>query len=146
MRRWKLLAVVGLAVLVGVGAFVLWPRPDQPDRITRANYERLRQGMSRAEVEAILGPPGDFRSGPTAKVHTETGTLRMLVIAEKIIEDSKTCQRQAWVTDKMEVYALYSQSGFALATLCYSLDRQEQGPLDNLLWRAKRQWRRWFPE
>jgi hypothetical protein len=24
--------------------------------------------------------------------------------------------------------------------------RTTQGPLDNLLWRAKRQWRCWFPE
>ena len=39
---------------------MLWPRPD---RITRENYERIRVGMSSAEVEAILGgPPGDYRT------------------------------------------------------------------------------------
>jgi hypothetical protein len=27
----------------------------------------------------------------------------------------------------------------------HPLARREQGPLDNLLWRAKRQWHRWFP-
>ena len=65
MRRRKLIALAGLAVLVAAGAFVLWPRPD---RITRANYDRIRMGMSRAEVEAILGPPGDYTTGPVASM------------------------------------------------------------------------------
>jgi hypothetical protein len=56
MRRRKLLgALAGLAVVVTVGAFALWP---QPARITRGNYDRIRMRMSRAEVEAILGAPG----------------------------------------------------------------------------------------
>ena len=58
MRRRKLIAAVGL---VAVGAFVMWPRMD---RITRENFDRISKGMSRAEVEAILGPPGDYSGGP----------------------------------------------------------------------------------
>lgn len=27
------------------------------DRVTRANFDRLKPGMSRADVQAILGPP-----------------------------------------------------------------------------------------
>jgi hypothetical protein len=62
MRRRKLIAAgVGLAVLVAVGTFALWP---SPDRITRKNYERIQKGMSRAEVESLLGAPGDYRTGP----------------------------------------------------------------------------------
>ncbi len=58
MRRhkWKLLAVAGLA-LASVAAFALWPRPN---RFTREDYDRIHKGMTRAEVEAILGPPGDY--------------------------------------------------------------------------------------
>jgi hypothetical protein len=64
MRRRKLLpgAVAVLVTLAGVAALVLWPRAD---RVTRANFDRIRVGMSRAEVEAILGPPGDYRTGRT---------------------------------------------------------------------------------
>ncbi len=63
MRRhkWRLLALAGLVVLAAVGAFVLWPRAD---RITRENFDRIREGMGREELEAILGPPGDHRTGP----------------------------------------------------------------------------------
>ena len=57
MRRRKLLIVLVLAgltvVVVMAGAVVLWPQP--PSRITRENFDRIKEGMSRAEVEAILG-------------------------------------------------------------------------------------------
>jgi hypothetical protein len=57
MRRRRLLVVLaGLAVVVAAGVVVLWPRPD---RVTRVNCDRIREGMSRAEVVGILGPPGD---------------------------------------------------------------------------------------
>jgi hypothetical protein len=29
----------------------------QPERVTRANFDRIKEGMKRAEVEAILGKP-----------------------------------------------------------------------------------------
>jgi hypothetical protein len=63
MRRWKLLAVLAvLPVPVAFGVSVLWPRPE---RITPENFDRIRKGMTLAEVEAILGPPGDYRTAKT---------------------------------------------------------------------------------
>ena len=58
MLRRKLLVTlaVGLVALIGVAALVAWPRAE---RITPENFDRIKEGMSRAEVEAILGPPGD---------------------------------------------------------------------------------------
>jgi len=62
MRKWKLRRVLaGLAVLMAAATFLFW---HGRDRVTAENYERLRKGMTRAEVEAILGPPGDYASGP----------------------------------------------------------------------------------
>jgi hypothetical protein len=29
---------------------------------------------------------------------------------------------------------------------CERMRRAHQPPLENLIWRAKRQWRKWFPE
>jgi hypothetical protein len=59
MRRQKLLvALVVLAVVVAAGVVVLWPQP--LSLIRQENYERIKVGMSRAEVEAILGPPRPF--------------------------------------------------------------------------------------
>jgi hypothetical protein len=57
MRRRKLLvALAWLAVVVAAGVVVLWPREN---RITQENCDRIKEGMSQAEVEAILGPSGD---------------------------------------------------------------------------------------
>jgi outer membrane protein assembly factor BamE (lipoprotein component of BamABCDE complex) len=55
MRMRKLLvALAGLAVVVAAGVVALWP---QPLRATWENYDSIREGMTRAEVVAILGPP-----------------------------------------------------------------------------------------
>jgi hypothetical protein len=70
MRKRKLrravagltLAGLTLAVLLAVGAFLLWLRPV---RGTRENCDRVREGMSSAEVYAILGPAGDSRTALT---------------------------------------------------------------------------------
>src|SRR6516165_6941322 len=63
MRRRKLLVVLAvLAVVVAAGVVVaLWP---SRERITQENFDRIREGMSRAEVEGILGSPGDYTTGP----------------------------------------------------------------------------------
>jgi hypothetical protein len=54
MRRRKLLvALAGLAVVVAAGAVVLLR--SRPNRITRENCDRTKEGMSRA-VLAGLGP------------------------------------------------------------------------------------------
>jgi hypothetical protein len=60
-RKW-LAALVGLVAVSAVGPFVLWPRPN---RVTEENFDRIKEGMSLADVEAVLGAPGDYRSGPT---------------------------------------------------------------------------------
>jgi hypothetical protein len=129
--------LAGLAVLVAVGLFALWP---QPNRITRENCARINKGMTQAEVVAILGPPGDYTSGP------------MLLEDEEWPEDD--CYRgfaafsegPAWCGDTGCVEVRVDNSGEVLACRFVGGRRVEQSALANLLWRAKRQWRRWFPE
>ena len=65
-RYWLpmvLLAVVGLAG----GAFVVLVL--NQSMVTRANYDKIQKGMSRAEVVAILGKPG------ATLINAETGHL-----------------------------------------------------------------------
>jgi hypothetical protein len=93
MRRRKLLVTLaGLAVVVAVGVFVPGPSPE-PSLVTRENFDRIKGGMSRADVEAILGPPGDYRTGPVQGV-----------LVWDLILDATTCHDQctngcAWVRD-----------------------------------------------
>jgi hypothetical protein len=61
-RKRLLLAVGGIAALVGVTLGVLALLPARPG-VTRENFDRIEIGMTRAEVEAILGPPTDFFTG-----------------------------------------------------------------------------------
>jgi hypothetical protein len=151
MRRWKLFVVLaGLAVVGAACVVVLWQRPSS--RITRENYNRICEGMSRAEVEAILGPPGDYRTGLG---ETECGqntwapdrgpefAVRTNWIPGQL--GGKPYLWGDWMGDSFRIVMVIGQSGSMEWKEGYPR-RTTQGPLDNLLWRLKRQWHRWFPE
>src|SRR5947209_19173501 len=64
VRKWMLrwvLAGLALAMLI-YGTATLWSRPEP---VTAENYARVHKGMTRAEVEANLGPPGNYETGRT---------------------------------------------------------------------------------
>jgi hypothetical protein len=60
-RAWPLCVLAALPIVAGAACTLLLPRPG----VTEAACGRIEQGMTRAEVYAILGgPPGDYRTGP----------------------------------------------------------------------------------
>jgi hypothetical protein len=76
MRRSIL---VGVSSLLAVGlcglvlTFHLW---QEPPGITRANYDKIEAGMTKAEVEAILGcPPGNFGADVEPVATVQTGAM-----------------------------------------------------------------------
>ena len=140
MRRRKLLVVLaGLAVVGAAGAFVLWPWPSS--RITLENCNRIREGMSRAEVEAILGPPGDHSSGPvdfagrTALAMGSGGRARPALVFTPI-------RRDAFEDNNPDMSSHQAEVRFKCD---WMVQRIDQSLSENILWRAKRQWHRWFP-
>jgi hypothetical protein len=158
-RRTLLVALAGLAVVVAAGAVALWSRAD---RVTRANYERIQIGMTRADVEAILGPPGDYRSGPgeLALFEGDDGTGENMIwmpdpatdIADTSLNWSRMPIEQledqrlwaTWVSDSFGINISIDGSGGVVGK--DGLPRRTtRGALANLLWRANRQWHRWFP-
>jgi hypothetical protein len=134
MRRRTLLVVLaGLAVVVAAGV-VVWPRAN---RVTRENYDRIRVGMSRAEVYAVLGPPGDYSTReaiPSELPDPPTLTYRWQAIS-----------LEEWFGDRAAIEVYFDGAGNVASARCWLLEPIDHGPLDNLLWRAKRQWHRWFP-
>jgi hypothetical protein len=142
--------LAGLAVvLVAGGAFVAWPRPD---RVTQENFDRISEGMSRAEVEAILGPAGDYRTGPTtnpAKASPYGGFYSGTWIRWDKMSDAEKQEYAArvtrsWQSDQMTILVGFDSKGVADMQRT-NMRKDHQSFLDNLLWRAKRQWRNWFP-
>ena len=143
MRRRKLLVV--LAGLPGVGAagvVVLWLQ-SEPARVTQANFERIRDGMTRAEVAAILGPPGDFR--------TKESIFLQPLIVDRVIHypppGPPIVVYDQWIGDSHVASIAFSPvSGLVEAKWFMVNVPIEQSEFDTVLWRAKRQWHRWFPE
>jgi hypothetical protein len=62
VRRRRLVWLLAGLVLVNAAEYVSIARPPG---LTPKTYKQL-PGLSRAEVERLLGPPGDYRSGPTS--------------------------------------------------------------------------------
>jgi hypothetical protein len=142
--------LAGLAVVVAAGLIALWPRTSPA---TRENYDRIREGMTRAEVEAILGPPGDYRTGhgetdygnigwmpdpPTDLAGTLTNWSR---VPGQSPQDAR--QFAGWLSDSFAIGISIDESGHVIDK-SGKPRRTTQGPLDSILWRAKRQWRRRF--
>jgi hypothetical protein len=124
--------VVGLAVLVAVGAFVLWP---QPDRITGKNFRRIKEGMSRHEVEGILGgPAGDYRSVETAELFPAWIEFSHLAASELA----------KWQGDAGNIVLGFDDAERVTLMEMTDVMRLDRGPLDTLRWRAERLWRKWF--
>jgi hypothetical protein len=62
MKRRRVVVGLGVLALVGVAAYVVWPRGPQPCRET---FERVRDGMTYEEVCATVGGPSrDRLNGP----------------------------------------------------------------------------------
>jgi hypothetical protein len=139
MRRRRLrwvLALAGLGVVIVAGAVVLWPHP--PSRITRENFDRIKVGMSRPEVEAILGPPGDYRMGPTLyflDVISPKGSLPFLI--------HNPADR--WESEIGAIDVFFGPTGVTASVYAHGV-KVGRSAFDDLLWRLKRQWHRWFPE
>ena len=69
MRKRVLVGVAAVAALVAA-VCLLRPAP----RFSRAHFDRLREGMTEAEVEEVLGPPGDYRAYGRATIPPPPGT------------------------------------------------------------------------
>lgn len=100
--------MVGLTVPVcAVGTLLLRPAP--PSRITPENCNRIELSLSRAEVEAILGPPGDYTT--MAPVPESCSTEQVAVsLGASALEDWRL-RPQVWAADGVALGAGIDSSG-----------------------------------
>jgi hypothetical protein len=103
MRKRALAALI--AVGLGVAGVAFWVWPDQTDGgISRGGFERIQDGMTQAEVEAILGgPPGDYSAA-----YVVYGGA-MFVIAPH--GHGPACREELWKEDGVAVVVYFGPDG-----------------------------------
>jgi hypothetical protein len=127
------------ALILAGGVFLLRPSPD-PVRITKATFDRIKDGMSPNEVNTIIGvPPDDYLSGPHI-YHSDNPDWEEGFFQE---ETAVT-----WLTDEGQLivnFGDFDGPGGVSGKAYWSTTRKRQGMIDDLIWRLKRKWYRWFP-
>src|SRR4051812_12875345 len=104
-RRLLLFSVPAALVAGLLAAWLLWPRT----AITRENAERVQVGMTRAEVEAILGGPA--RDDSTGLTHLDIRTPDAAEhrrveeqMAERMLEVAAGGTVWGWTSDRVTVH------------------------------------------
>jgi hypothetical protein len=130
LRRKLLVALAGLAVVLAAGVVVLWPRAMPPSLVTKENCARVQLGMSRAEVEVILGPAGDYSTDPRwASDWPAPGR-----------PDSAR-----WLSDRGAIYVCFDASGRVTKANYWDNLALPPSPLRDALAPARRLWHPWSP-
>src|SRR6516164_3764614 len=100
-KRTLLVTLAGLAVLVAAWVVVLWPRND---RVKRENYDRIQIGISRADVEAILGPPGDYSTTQMAYLLEDPWPVESWPSDNRVVVEE-------WCYDKASIDVAFTPTG-----------------------------------
>jgi hypothetical protein len=133
-RRLLVALFLSLAVLLAVMAYAARPIffPPTNPRLTRENFDRIKEGMKRADVEAILGPPGDYRTGP---IDPDPQVIMFLPSGRR-----RENWSHAWLGDKAIFLAWVDPDG-TITQHCFrsmELEPVEFGTL--MRWRCRRWW------
>jgi hypothetical protein len=143
MPRRKLIGAVAIGlVALAVGALLL-KLSSRPNRVSLANYHCVRMGISQSEVIAILGPIGDYTTGPYERHLSSSGSL----LGDKSILSEHAPGYEtlpfprstlAWLCDEGEITVEFGPEGVVCRKVFWPV--YPIGPIE----RAKRLWRKWF--
>jgi hypothetical protein len=141
MPRWLLaVLVVSVLMLLAVAAKpILFPAGNP--RLTRETFDRIREGMSRGDVEAILGPPGDYRTGPTA---CEFMISSNYLKAAGLWWPSPVWSEQEWDGDEAEITVFFDTEDRVVRRHMFPMKPESVGLLGLLRWRwnhCRESWR-----
>jgi hypothetical protein len=129
MSRRLLLFPFLAAVLVGL-AFVVWLLWSRPTAINRENAAKIQEGMTLAEVEAVLGgPPRDDGNGVLAfqRVDGSEGTMTR---SELRSEMNQLPDVKQWLSDEVLVEVTLDHAGRVASTTIDPVRLAHLGPID----------------
>jgi hypothetical protein len=129
MRR--LLLGAGLLALLGVtGTLLPLMLPRRGAGIAQANYERLREGMTLDEVQAILGDPaGDYTGGQCEPL---SRPLISISQSKNIRVIPRPVTRRQWISDQGCICVGFTQGGQICRKAFLPVERQYTTFLDRL--------------
>jgi hypothetical protein len=136
-RVLLMFGLLSIAALGLAGFWLLWPS----SAINRENAAKIRDGMSLAEVEAILGGPArDDSTGPVmADLHDDDGrplTERELIRTLAGMWENNIPAPKFWRSNQVMIGVHLDPSGRVARCEVLRVRRIQAGPMDIL--------RRWF--
>jgi hypothetical protein len=135
-RRLLLFALPAGSV-VAVLALAAWLVLPRPSAITRGNAAKIQEGMTLAEVEAILGGPArDESTGPTEiDIRALDGAERLLVrmaVADRMLEVAASGSVRRWTSDRVTVHVRFDEAARVSIAEAFPLCRTDESLLDRL--------------
>jgi hypothetical protein len=124
-RRLLLLALPAVLAL-GLVAWLLWPRT-AITTITEQNAEKIREGMTVAEVEAILGGPGRSESPGRFLPAMSNEQFREIAIRFRPAEP-----HSEWQSNQVRVLVRFDPEGRVQEWTCFPVRRESESPVDML--------------
>jgi hypothetical protein len=140
-RTTRIAAAVVLAGAVAAGAVLF---ASGPSRITLANFDLIHDGMTLRELEALLGPAGDYATGPTIpQFEFEESVLSFVREVSKNFgpenRDLATLQKLEWEGDDGFI-EVWLDSGIVSRCTFTPTCRAETSTLEFLRWQLERLW------
>lgn len=137
MRRRSLLVRLAIALLL-VAAVAYFAR----DRVSVKQYHRIKFGMSRPEVEALLGTPGNYAGGPTQPI-IAPGPSDPPLLSERGADHDENgpfpSDYSIWQGDTGEILVRYGPKGVWYKQWWPAV-REKQSFIENLRWRVEHRW------
>jgi hypothetical protein len=127
-----------LTFLLAVFATVQVRRVVSPTGISRATYNRIARGMSRAEVESMLGPPGIYAKEPRAAASLP---------ADQCLWDATAVrppQAARWEFYNGVIWVAFDDSGHVIGKVFFGLDPDRLPRQPSLLERINSFLKQWF--
>jgi hypothetical protein len=129
-RRRLLLGLPAATVAGFAITWWLWPRT----AITRENAAKMREGMTLAQVEAILGGPArDESSGPLVPDLPEDATLEESGAAHRFLRTKGWSHlNQVWTSDRLMIRVDFDPDWRVVSFASRPVRRFQESPLDIL--------------
>jgi hypothetical protein len=137
LKRWPVL----LALLVAVGALTVvlaWLPYGTP--VTRENCERIKEGMTEAEVRAILGKPWDDSwLDPDPPSYSDVEEAKSLWTERALSNARGPLYICSWFGNDLGLYVYFDRDHQAVTTEFYSYADRPRSWLPARVWRRLRE-------